>query len=102
MTEFFEYKYKLSVFKIKKEYAMKRIFSVLLSCIISWQALATSQDITAVESINTDSTLSQLVKQLPTTKLNKMAPLVEKIAQTRDKKARERSRSYDGRRSLLP
>jgi urea transport system permease protein len=88
VTEFFEYKYKLSVFKIKKEYAMKRIFSVLLSCIISWQVLATSQDITAVESINTDSPLSQLVKQLPTTKLKKMAPLVEKIAQTRDKKAR--------------
>ena len=88
MTEFFEYKYKLSVFKIKKEYAMKRIFSVLLSCIISWQVLATSQDITAVESINTDSPLSQLVKKLPTTKLKKMAPLVEKIAQTRDKKAR--------------
>ena len=89
MTEFFEYKYKLSVFKIKKEYAMKRLFSVLLSCIISWQALANTQDMSTVESTHTDSTLSQLVNQLPTTKLNKMSPLVEKIAITRDNKTRD-------------
>lgn len=89
MTEFFEYKYKLSVFKIKKEYAMKRLFSVLLSCIISWQALANTQDMSTVESTHTGSTLSQLVNQLPTTKLNKMSPLVEKIAITRDNKTRD-------------
>ena len=88
MTEFFEYKYKLSVFKIKKEYAMKRLFSVLLSCIISWQALANTQDMSTVESTHADSTLSQLVNQLPTTKLNKMSPLLEKIAETRNDKTR--------------
>jgi urea transport system permease protein len=88
VTEFFEYKYKLSVFKIKKEYAMKRLFSVLLSCIISWQALANTQDMNTVESTHTDSTLSQLVNQLPTTKLNKMSPLLEKIAETRNDKTR--------------
>ena len=59
---------------------MTRIFSVLLSCIISWQTLANTQDINTVTSANTDSTLAVLVKQLPKTKLNKMAPLVDKIA----------------------
>lgn len=68
---------------------MKRLFSVLLSCIISWQALANTQDMSTVESTHTDSTLSQLVNQLPTTKLNKMSPLVEKIAITRDNKTRD-------------
>lgn len=59
---------------------MTRIFSVLLSCIISWQTLANTQDINTVTSVNTDSTLAVLVKQLPKTKLKKMAPLVDKIA----------------------
>ena len=59
---------------------MTRIFSVLLSCIISWQTLANTQDINTVTSANTDSTLAVLVKQLPKTKLKKMAPLVDKIA----------------------
>ena len=67
---------------------MKRLFSVLLSCIISWQALANTQDMSTVESTHTDSTLSQLVNQLPTTKLNKMSPLLEKIAETRNDKTR--------------
>lgn len=84
--------YKFPVFKIKKEYAMKRIFSVLLSlllsCIISWQTLANTQDIGTVEGTHTNLALSKLVKQLPTTKLNKMAPLVAKIAQTSDVKTR--------------
>jgi urea transport system permease protein len=68
---------------------MKRIFSVLLSCIISWQALANTQDMSTVESSHTDLTLSQLVSQLPVTKLNKMSPLVEKIAITRNNKTRD-------------
>lgn len=67
---------------------MKRLFSVLLSCIISWQALANTQDMSTVESTHADSTLSQLVNQLPTTKLNKMSPLLEKIAETRNDKTR--------------
>ncbi|WP_159821341.1 urea ABC transporter permease subunit UrtB [Colwellia sp. 20A7] len=72
---------------------MKRIFavlfSVIFSCIISWQTFANTQDMSTVESAHTDSTLSQLVNQLPTTKLNKMSPLVEKIAITRDNKTRD-------------
>jgi len=70
---------------------MKRIFSVLLSCIISWQALATAttQDISTIVSTNTDSALSHLVQQLPTTKLKKMAPLVEKIALTTSAQKRD-------------
>jgi urea transport system permease protein len=67
---------------------MKRIFSVLLSCIISWQTLANTQDIGTNKSTNTDPTLSQLVQKLPTTKLNKMAPLVKKIAHTDNEKKR--------------
>jgi urea transport system permease protein len=67
---------------------MKRIFSVLLSCIISWQALANTQDISTNKSTNTDPTLSQLVQKLPTTKLNKMGPLVKKIAHTNNEKKR--------------
>jgi urea transport system permease protein len=67
---------------------MKRIFSVLLSCIISWQALANTQDISTNKSTDTDPTLSQLVQKLPTTKLNKMAPLVKKIAHTDNEKKR--------------
>jgi urea transport system permease protein len=67
---------------------MKRIFSVLLSCIISWQALADTQDISTKKSTDTDSALSQLVQQLPNTKLNKMAPLVEKIAHTNNENKR--------------
>lgn len=68
---------------------MKRIFSVLLSCIISCQALANIQDISTNKAIKTDYELPQLVKQLPTTKLNKMAPLVAKIALTSHKKTRD-------------
>jgi urea transport system permease protein len=67
---------------------MKRIFSVLLSCIISWQALANTQDIGTNKSTDTDLTLSQLVQKLPITKLNKMAPLVKKIAHTDNEKKR--------------
>ena len=67
---------------------MKRIFSVLLSCIISWQALANTQDIVTNKSTDTDPTLSQLVQKLPTTKLNKMAPLVKKIAHADNEKKR--------------
>lgn len=77
---------------------MKRIFSVLLSCILSWQVLAVTQDtvtstnistnVSADISTNTDSALSELVKKLPTTKLKKLPPLVDKIALTRNKKTR--------------
>jgi urea transport system permease protein len=71
---------------------MKRIFSVLLSCIISWQALADTQDVSINQSSEskslTSSALSQLVKQLPTTKLNKMPSLVEKIALTNNENTR--------------
>lgn len=67
---------------------MKRILSVLLSCLISWQTLADTQNISTNESKDTDSALSQLVQQLPTTKLKKMTPLVDKIALTRNKNTR--------------
>jgi urea transport system permease protein len=71
---------------------MKRIFSVLLSCIVSWQVLANTQNVSMNESseLNSlaNSALSQLVIKLPTTKLKKMPPLVEKIALTNTEKTR--------------
>jgi len=44
---------------------------------------------TAPFTPNTDPTLANLVKQLPRTKLQKMAPLVEKISQTNHPKTRD-------------
>ena len=72
---------------------MKRIFSVLLSCLLlcsitTWQAHAeTVSD--AKSSINTEAALPLLVKQLPKTKLNKMSVLVDKIAATQHAKTRD-------------
>lgn len=78
---------------------MKRIFAVLLSCIIFWPALANTQDTSSNHNTNkstsqsksadTGSALSQLVQQLPSTQLKKMAPLVAEIAQTTDEKTRD-------------
>lgn len=56
---------------------MMRIISVLLSCLLSWQALAQAQE----TETNADSVLPQLVKQLPNTKLSKMSALVEKFSE---------------------
>lgn len=67
---------------------MKRIFSVLLSCFISWQAIA-NEEINTTKNSDTDSALPKLVKQLPSTKLKKMAPLIEKIAQVKHEKTRD-------------
>ena len=55
---------------------MLRLFPLLLFCVMSFNASA------AVSETQEPSALSSLVEQLPTTKLNKMAPLIEKIAAT--------------------
>ncbi|TYK64612.1 urea ABC transporter permease subunit UrtB [Colwellia echini] len=85
---------------------MKRIFSVLLSyitlsCIISLQALASPEDVAPsttpsaiqasveVATTQANSALSKLVQQLPGTKLKKMPQMVEKLANTRNKKTRD-------------
>ncbi len=68
---------------------MKQIFSVLLSCILSWQVLASTQDLDAFQRTDTDSDLSQLVNQLPKTKLKKMPSLVEKIAHINNEKTHD-------------
>jgi urea transport system permease protein len=64
---------------------MLRLFSVLFSCLLSWHVLAEN----APSAPNTDPSLANLVKQLPKTKLNKMAPLLEKISQTKHPKTRD-------------
>ncbi|TEW50236.1 urea ABC transporter permease subunit UrtB [Psychromonas algicola] len=55
---------------------MLRLFPLLLFCVMSFNASA------AVSETQEPSALSSLVEQLPTTKLNKMAPLIENIAAT--------------------
>ena len=55
---------------------MLRLFPLLLFCVMSFNASA------AVSETQEPSALSSLVEQFPTTKLNKMAPLIEKIAAT--------------------
>ena len=58
---------------------MLRIFSVLFFCLISLSGFADEK-----QKINTSpqSELSSLVKQLPNSKLNQMAPLINQIAAT--------------------
>ena len=53
---------------------MVRLFSVLLSCLLCWQAFAVSPDKVVT------SELTQLVNQLPKAKLKSMPALLEKIA----------------------
>lgn len=53
---------------------MLRLFSLLFFFVMSFNASA------AVSETKYNSTLTALVEQLPTTKLNKMAPLIEKIS----------------------
>ncbi|MBU2872256.1 urea ABC transporter permease subunit UrtB [Colwellia sp. E2M01] len=71
---------------------MKRIFSVLLtvllSFIISGQALANTPVLTDAENTATDPILTELVSKLPATKLKKMLPLVEQIAAIKDDRTR--------------
>lgn len=55
---------------------MKRLFSVLLCCVVFWHSTLYAQN----TAVNTESALSELTQQLPNTKLRKMASLVEKIA----------------------
>ena len=55
---------------------MLRLFSLLFFCLISFNASA------AASETQDHSALIALVEQLPTTKLNKMAPLIKKIAAT--------------------
>jgi urea transport system permease protein len=64
---------------------MMRLLSVLISCIISWQALANSQAIntdTAPAIDSKPSALIKLVQKLPKTKLKKLPALVEELATT--------------------
>ncbi|GLS90763.1 branched-chain amino acid ABC transporter permease [Psychromonas marina] len=55
---------------------MLRLFSLLFFCVISFNASA------AVSETQDNSALVALVEQLPSTKLNKMAPLIKAIAAT--------------------
>jgi len=55
---------------------MLRLFSLLFFCVISFNASA------AANEIPENTLLPTLVEQLPTTRLNKMAPLIEQIAAT--------------------
>ncbi|MEH6452004.1 MAG: urea ABC transporter permease subunit UrtB [Psychromonas sp.] len=55
---------------------MLRLFSLLFFCVMSFNAS------TAVSETQDNSVLPSLVEQLPTIKLIKMAPLIEKIAAT--------------------
>ncbi|WP_372882028.1 urea ABC transporter permease subunit UrtB [Psychromonas sp.] len=57
---------------------MLRLFSILTLYLLSLSCFAAADDINR----DTDSTFSTLVEQLPATKLNKMAALIEKIAAT--------------------
>ncbi len=58
---------------------MLRILLVLFSLIVCTHTLAEDSD----NQADASSSLSNLTKQLPSTKLNKMAPLVDKIAATK-------------------
>ena len=64
---------------------MMRLMSVLISCIISWQALANSQAINTDTASTLDtkpSVLVQLVEKLPKTKLRKLPPVIAEMAAT--------------------
>jgi len=56
---------------------MLRIFPLLFLSLLSLHTFAASSDATTVER---DTTFAALIAQLPTTKLSKMAPLVDEIA----------------------
>ena len=64
---------------------MKRIFSVLLCCFVFLHTQTFAQESVS----NIDPALLELTKQLPKTKLNKMAILIEKIAQTAQPQTRD-------------
>ncbi|MGB5444651.1 MAG: urea ABC transporter permease subunit UrtB [Psychromonas sp.] len=57
---------------------MLRLFSIFTLYLLSLSCFAAADDINS----DTDPAFSTLVQQLPATKLNKMAPLIEKIAAT--------------------
>jgi urea transport system permease protein len=54
---------------------MLRIFSLLFFSLMSWHACATN-----AQATESETRYEALLKQLPTTRLSKMAPLVDKIA----------------------
>ncbi|HEY5715656.1 MAG TPA: urea ABC transporter permease subunit UrtB [Psychromonas sp.] len=64
---------------------MLRLFSILTLYLLSLSSFAAANDI----NTDADSAFSTLVQQLPVTKLNKMAPLIEKIAATSAPKTRD-------------
>lgn len=64
---------------------MHRIFLLLVLMLISVQSFAIKTD----SNTDASSKLSSLVKQLPKTKLRKMAPLIEKISQTQAPQTRD-------------
>jgi urea transport system permease protein len=61
---------------------MLRLFSLLVFCLMSWHVAADDHLATADNEQQAETTLNSLLKQLPNTKLNKMAPLIKKIAAT--------------------
>ena len=63
---------------------MHRIFLLMLLLVISGQSDALQADI----DVEANSELRALVNQLPNTKLRKMAPLLEKISQTKQPQTR--------------
>jgi urea transport system permease protein len=62
---------------------MHRIFLLLLMLVISGQSYATKTKIDEDLNKNTDSKLVSLVNQLPKTTLRNMAPLIQRISQTK-------------------
>jgi len=66
---------------------MKRLFSVLpsallsvlLSFIFSWQIFANTQGIGKIDTVATDSMLSELVNKLPATKLKRKLAMTELV-----------------------
>jgi len=61
---------------------MLRLFPLLFFFVLSFNASA------VVSEIQGESALPELIEQLPSTKLNKMAPLIDKIADTSEPKVR--------------
>ena len=74
---------------------MMRLLSVLISCIISWQALANDQVINSDTAPTVDkhsAVLIELVQKLPVTKLKKLPVLVEQLASTATLKNTKKTR----------
>jgi len=74
---------------------MMRLLSVLISGIISWQALANDQVINADTAPTVDkhsAVLIELVQKLPVTKLKKLPVLVEQLASTATLKNTKKTR----------